>query len=231
MRDTNPIFLNNIFGLQDKGEADEDENLIATSLKWKPKAVTELSVWTNENDSDTSGTSISSSEYQTYWWCTVGLHLHYALCHYIAFVVTFYHLLGAFDVTNLLYSQICKCKKWVHPHINKIWKCISDKTTYILLFYHFRYFDNKKSHIQYVELKYCLLIADQAVVEKWERHTDSEKHRTPKDDKEKEDFQLIIPAHTWHCHFSGLAIMGSCISLRVSDCTLLCLLHGFLANK
>lgn len=205
----NPIFFFN-FGLQDKGEADEDETLITTSLKWKPKAVTGLSVWTNEKDSATSGTSISSSEYQTYWWCTVGLHLHYALCHYIAFVVTFYHLLGAFDVTNLLYSQICKCKKWyrVHPHINKIWKCISDKTSPICCFtiLDILTIKNLSYTVSWTEVL-CLLIADQAVVEKWERHTDSEKHRTPKDDKEKEDLRLI-PAHIWHCHFSGLATMG-----------------------
>ncbi len=128
------LFFYNIFELQDKGEADEDETLITTSLKWKPKAVTGLSVWTNEKDSATSGTSISVLNIKH----TVGLHLHYALCHYIAFVVTSYHLLGAFDVTNLLYSQICKCNEWyrVHPHINKIWKCISDKTSHILQFHH-----------------------------------------------------------------------------------------------
>ncbi|RXN30976.1 radial spoke head 1-like protein [Labeo rohita] len=39
---------------QDKGEAEEDEPVISTTLKWKPKAVTGLSVWTSEKDSVTS---------------------------------------------------------------------------------------------------------------------------------------------------------------------------------
>uniref|UniRef100_A0A8C1DN86 Radial spoke head component 1 n=1 Tax=Cyprinus carpio TaxID=7962 RepID=A0A8C1DN86_CYPCA len=50
---------------QDKGDAEDDEPFITTILKWRPKAVTGLSVWTNEKDSSTSGTTISSFKYQT----------------------------------------------------------------------------------------------------------------------------------------------------------------------
>ncbi|XP_018965063.1 radial spoke head 1 homolog isoform X1 [Cyprinus carpio] len=39
---------------QDKGDAEDDEPFITTILKWRPKAVTGLSVWTNEKDSSTS---------------------------------------------------------------------------------------------------------------------------------------------------------------------------------
>uniref|UniRef100_A0A673N810 Radial spoke head 1 homolog n=1 Tax=Sinocyclocheilus rhinocerous TaxID=307959 RepID=A0A673N810_9TELE len=43
---------------QDKGDTEDDEPFITTTLKWKPKAVTGLSVWTNEKDSATSDQAV-----------------------------------------------------------------------------------------------------------------------------------------------------------------------------